>query len=281
MKDLTKDDDRIFVEEEADYHDRFIMLYEDFLQAAHNLTSSEYFVFTMLKKFANYKTDDAWPSVSTLAKLTGLTKPTVRTALKGLNEKNVVIIKKRYDPEKKMYRSNLYHIVSNPKKWKISEKETKKMPDSTALVRQNQMEAGESDNNVVVYLQEKDTISINSCQSPAEKYDIEWVKNHYDYTALIDVMDQSDADMLMNYIHDVINSTKKTMSIEGTPVSSDVVIQKILDLGLDDLEFVMDKFKSSTKKIRNTKAYIRTIMYNAKAQSNAEIKNTLHRDNVI
>lgn len=278
MKDLN--DDRIFVEEEPDYHDRFIMLYDDFLQAAHNLTPSEYFVFTMLKKFANYKTNDAWPSVATLMELTGLSKPTVLTALKGLQAKNVVIIKKRYDPDKKMYRSNLYHIVSNPKNWKIPEKETKKVPDPTTLVRQNQMTAVESDNNVV-YLQEKDTTSINSCQSSTEKYSIDWVKNHYDYDALIDVMDQSDADMLVNYIHDVINSKKKTMSIEGTPVSSDVVIQRILDLGLDDLEFVMDKFKSSTKKIRNTKAYIRTIMYNAKAQSNAEIKNTLHRDNVI
>lgn len=280
MKDLNKDDDRIFVEEEADYHDRFIMLYEDFLQAAHNLSSSEFFVLIMLKKFANYKTDDAWPSVATLMNLTGLSKPTVLTALKGLQEKNVVVIKKRYDPDKKMYRSNLYHIVSNPKNWKIPEKETKKVPDSTTLVRQNQTKVVESDNNVV-YLQEKDTISINSCQSSTEKYSIDWVKNHYDYTALIDVMDQSDADMLMHYIHDIINSTQKTMKIEDALLRSEGVIQRILELNHEDLEFVIDKFHATTKKITHTKSYLRTIMYNAKAQSNAEIKNALHRDNVI
>lgn len=280
MKDLNKDDDRIFVEEDSDYHDRFIMLYEDFLQAAHNLSSSEFFVLIMLKKFANYRTDDAWPSVATLMKLTGLSKPTVLNALKGLNEKNVVIIKKRYDSEKKMYRSNLYHIISNPNNWKISRKETKKVPDSTTLVRQNQKNIVESDNNVV-YLQEKDTTSINLCQSSVEKYDMDWLKNHYDYDALVDVMDESDAKMLMDYIYDILNSEQKTMTIEGTPLTSKGVIQRILELDIEDLEFVMDKFKSSTKKIRNTKAYLRTIMYNAKAQSNAEIKNTLHRDNVI
>ena len=280
MKNQNKDDDRIFVEEDSDYHDRFIMLYEDFLQAAHNLSSSEFFVLIMLKKFANYKTDDAWPSVTTLMNLTGLSKPTVLTALKGLQEKNVVVIKKRYDPDKKMYRSNLYHIISNPKNWKISKDEIKKVPDSTTLVRQNQTKVVESDNNVV-YLQEKDTISMNLCQSSAEEYDMDWLHEHYDYEALVDVMDQSDADMLMNYIYDIINSKQKTMSIEGSPLSSDVVIKRILDLGLDDLEFVLDKFKSTTAEVRNTKAYLRTIMYNAKAQSNAEIKNTLHRDNVI
>lgn len=280
MKKQNKDDDRIFVEEDSDYHDRFIMLYEDFLQAAHNLSSSEFFVLIMLKKFANYKTDDAWPSVATLMRLTGLSKPTVLSALKGLNDKNVVVIKKRYDPEKKMYRSNLYHIVSNPKNWKISKDEIKKVPDSMTLVRQNQTKVVESDNNVV-YLQEKDTILTGLCQSPSEKYDMEWLHDHYDYDALIDVIDQSDADMLMYYIHDIVNAKQKTMTIEGTALRSEVVIQRILELNHEDLEFVIDKFKSTTKKIRNTKAYIRTILYNAKAQRNAEIKNTLHRDFVI
>lgn len=276
----NKDDDRIFVEEDLDYHERFIMLYEDFLQAAHNLSSSEFFVLIMLKKFANYKTDDAWPSVATLMKLTGLSKPTVLSALKGLNDKNVVVVKNRYDPEKKMYRSNLYHIVSNPKNWKISQNKIKKMPDSTTLVRQNQIKVVESDKNIVC-LQEKNTITTTTCQSQEDKYSMAWLKDHYNYNALIDVIEKSDADMLLNYIYDILNSQQKTMSIEGTPISSETVIQRILDLGLDELEFAFDKYKSTMKDIKNTKAYIRTILYNAKAQSRAEIQNTLHRDSVI
>lgn len=270
-------------EKDINLYHHFVPFFDDFFEGLHLLTSAEFKVFAVLRKFANHRTGEAWPSVSTICKITGLTDPTVRKSLKSMEEKGCISVKRRYNPEKKQYNSSLYTVFANPQQWKVFQEERKenikKMPAPSDLVRQNQSTPDETDK--VVYIQEKDTISNNSCQSPEQKYDMEWVKNHYDYEALIDVVDRSDADMLMNYIYDIINSQQKTMSIEGTPLSSDVVIKKILDLGLDDLEFVLGKFKSTMTEIRNTKAYLRTIMYNAKSQSRAEIQNSLHRDNVI
>lgn len=271
------------VEEDTNPAHHFVALFDDFFDGLHLLTPSEFMIFAVLRKFANYKTGEAWPSVNTICKLTGLSDQTVRTNLKNLQTKGCISIQRRYDPEKKQHLSSVYTVYANPTQWKIfqdeQKNEAKKMPVSSELVRQNQKISDGTDK--VVYIQDKDTTQVDLCQSQEEKYDIDWLQNHYDYDALVDVVDQSEADMLMSYIYDIVNSKQKTMSVEGTPLPSHVVIQRILDLEMDDLEFVLTKFKSTTTEIRNTKAYIRTIMYNAKAQSHAEIKNALHRDNVI
>lgn len=272
------------VEEDTNPAHHFVALFDDFFDdGLHLLTPSEFMIFAVLRKFANYKTGEAWPSVSTICKLTGLSDQTVRTNLKNLQAKGCISIQHRYDPEKKQHLSSVYTVYANPTQWKIfqdeQKNEVKKMPVSSDLIRQNQSFSEETDK--IVCLQEKDTTQVYLCQCSAEKYDMDWLHDHYDYDALIEVVDKSEADMLMSYIYDIVNSKQKTMSVEGTPLSSQVVIQRILDLELDDLDFVLTKFKSTTTEIRNTKAYIRTIMYNAKAQSHAEIKNALHRDNVI
>lgn len=260
---------------------RFSTIYHD-VTSSGKLTIKEVGLFVALMRYANHETNEAFPSQKRLADELNTSVSTIRRTLESMAAKGVLMIEPRFN-EKNAQTSNLYTIIDDPDLW-LSELDLqngiKKVPVSTSTDRQiSEYEADTSDN--LIYLQEKDTTSINLCQSSTEKYSIDWLKNHYDYDALVDVMDQSDADMLMHYIYDILNSKQKTMTIEGTPLMSEGVIQHILELTHEDLEFVMDKFKSSTKKIRNTKAYIRTIMYNAKAQSNAEIKNTLHRDNVI
>lgn len=260
---------------------RFSTIYHD-VTSSGKLTIKEVGLFVALMKYANHETYEAFPSQKRLANELNTSLSTIRRTLESMEAKGVLMIEPRFN-EKNAQTSNLYTIIDDPDLW-LSEVDLKngikKVPASTSTDRQISAHKVDTSDNLI-YSQEKDTTSINLCQSQKEMYDMEWIQNHYDYDALIDVVDQADADMLLSYIYDILNSQQKTMLIEGTPLSSTMVIRRILELGIDELDFVLDKFKSTTQEIRNTKAYIRTIMYNAKSQSRAEIKNSLHRNYVI
>lgn len=265
---------------------QYAEIYHDVIDSR-KLTINELAVFVALLRYAHRDTCEAFPSYQRLAKDLNSSKSTIRRTIESLIAKGVLLKEPRYN-EKGGQSSNLYTVIDDPESWSSDdelENGIKKMPISSDLDRQIQAFVADETGKSVINLHPKDTTSVDLCQSShgkiGEHFDMDWLKNHYDYHALIEVMSQSDADMLLGYIHDIVNSDQKTMTIEGTTLNSKTVIDRILDLNIDDLEFVLEKFNTAEKKIRNTKAYIRTIMYNAKAQSRAEINNSLRRNHII
>lgn len=265
---------------------QYAEIYHDVIDSR-KLTINELAVFVALLRYAHRDTCEAFPSYQRLAKDLNSSKSTIRRTIESLIAKGVLLKEPRYN-EKGGQSSNLYTVIDDPESWSSDdelENGIKKMPISSDLDRQIQAFVADETGKSVINLHPKDTTSVDLCQSShgkiGEHFDMDWLKNHYDYYALIEVMSQDDADMLLGYIHDIVNSDQKTMTIEGTTLNSTTVIDRILDLNIDDLEFVLEKFNTAEKKIRNTKAYIRTIMYNAKAQSRAEINNSLRRNHII
>lgn len=265
---------------------QYAEVYHDVIDSR-KLTINELAVFVALLRYAHRDTCEAFPSYQRLAKDLNSSKSTIRRTIESLIAKGVLLKESRYN-DKGGQSSNLYTVIDDPDSWRSDEaieNDIKKMPVSSDLDRQIQASVADETDKSVINLQAKDITSIDLCQSShgkiGEHFDMQWLKNHYDYYALVEVMSQTDADMLLGYIHDIVNSNQKTMTIEGTTLNSKTVIDRILDLNIDDLEFVLEKFSTAEQKVKNTKAYLRTIMYNAKAQSRAEINNSLRLNHVI
>lgn len=87
----------------------FTMIHNDILENT-LLNMREKICFVVLQKFADNETHTCFPSLNKLAAIIGCSKPTVIKALKGLEEKGL-ILKKRRKRADGGHTSNLYTIL--------------------------------------------------------------------------------------------------------------------------------------------------------------------------
>lgn len=268
-------DDQIWIETDRQ---QFSMIYHD-VTALRKLNIKEVGLLVNLMRYANHYTKEAFPSHKTLAEDLNTSVSTIRRNLETLEAKGVLRIEARYN-EKNARTSNLYTIVDKPHTW-LSEKDLKngikKVSERPSLSRQTENEEELSDSNLI-YLQQKNTICNQACQDSVEfkeHKDIGWIKKHFDYQALADNSSAADADMVMDVINDVLNSEDSTLIINHSRVAKSQVVENIMQLTSDDLEYCLIKFKSAKSVVKNPKSYLRSILYNAKNQQTAEFNNKI------
>lgn len=252
--------------------ERFLMLYHDVLDSE-LLDKNELLVFLAILRFASWGEEKAaYPKIETLAKVSRLSERTVQRTLRKMSEKNIVVIESQYT--EKGQTSNLYTLNDDPTMWhevKISEK---KAPASASISRQtNEKEADTSDN--LIYIHHENTISNTLCQESAEYRDLDWIKERFDYQALVDNSSKADADMVMDVIHDALNSQDSILAINHSNVAKAQVVDNIMQLTVDDLEYCLVKFKAAKSTVKNPKNYLRSMLYNAKTQQTAEFNNKI------
>lgn len=68
-------------------------------------------VYFCLARYANRETDEAFPAISTLERLTGMSRNTVRASLKRLEELRYISIEPRHLEGKNAFQSNLYTLL--------------------------------------------------------------------------------------------------------------------------------------------------------------------------
>ncbi|KIR01630.1 hypothetical protein P261_00444 [Lachnospiraceae bacterium TWA4] len=250
---------------------RFVAVYYDLLESD-LLDMSEKMIFIMLKKFADEESK-CFPSVNTLAKSLGASKPTVIKKLKSLEEKGIIEVIRRKSSDGKDT-SNLYILHEDIPS--AANEENKKSPEPTPTKVQNQ------DSNM--YQKEKpskndDTEQPKECQEDSKKSDStdsnksnELPKNKpsqevYSLDSLKSLYNCSSekADSVIEIIYDVVNSNKKTIVISGNTKSIEQVRERLLSLTNLDIVYVIDKFNGQAD-IKNVRAYILTLLYNARSQ---------------
>lgn len=91
-----------------------VILYRDFLESS-KLTLHEKMLFIHLKMYAN-KEGKSFPSLATLAKVSGMSKRKVQQCLDSMRDKGILKIEHRKDDEKG-HRSNLYTIYDVREYW--------------------------------------------------------------------------------------------------------------------------------------------------------------------
>ena len=88
-----EDNEKVVVETKSDQR-LFTMVYHDFL-TSELLNYYEKMIFIMLKKHADSKTHEAYPSLATISKETGISKRKVQNCLNHMEELKVIKRKRR------------------------------------------------------------------------------------------------------------------------------------------------------------------------------------------
>ena len=228
----------------------FTMIHNDILENT-LLNMREKICFVVLQKFADNETHTCFPSLNKLAAIIGCSKPTVIKALKGLEEKGL-ILKKRRKRADGGHTSNLYTILVSAID-KISDKKNTKEKEPSPRPKLDG-----SNYNTKVTLKER--LSYNSIISDMPEM-------------------SSTVEVFFEYLEDTMNSTKKAFYINKEMIPATKVKEKLSQLDFFDMKYAIDKFCEVTenKSIRKKKEYIISLLYNAKAQYKLEMDELLRQ----
>lgn len=277
---------------------KFIKVYLDFLNAG-LLSGKEQIIFIHLKQYINFANDtgtvrgEVYPTLATLAKNVKMSEKTVRTVLQGLQKKGILEIK-----QQGMNKPNIYKINDSAGMWKaenaeelraaVDEIEEKRMIDlltakgyyiskEKGLVSDSDQTA---DTSTMNYNSSMGNDSTKGAKSQAERYSMEQIKELFDYAILIADHPEHEADLqaVFDILHEVLNTSKPTVRVSGEDKPQAVVAGKLMKLTHYDIQYAIDKFHEQTGEIKNTRAYLLTILYHSREQSYLDLMNLGHRN---
>ena len=279
---------------------KFVRVYKDFLESE-TLTAEEKLVFIALKSFVEFGRDEdtVYPSISTICKITGMSRPRVSRNINRLESKGIVKKQRRG-----LTKPNLYTIADYPSMWSAEGVEERRQLLDTEipytsdqliseLVRRGvlteeavaekkiepQSAATDSDPNGRLSI--FSTINnITNKNKERQEYTMKYLQDLFEYDVLVQRQEYGteDLDSVLDIIYDALNTTKDTIRINGEEKSAAVVRSKLLKLDATDIEYAIEKFRSVTDRIKNPKAYMLTILYGAKEQRNLDVTNDVSHD---
>lgn len=279
---------------------KFVRVYKDFLESE-TLTAEEKLVFIALKSFVEFgrDEDEVYPSMATICKITGMSRPRATRTINSLVSKGIVKKQRRG-----LTKPNLYTIADYPSMWSAEGVEERRQLLDTEipytsdqliseLVRRGvlteeavaekkiepQSAATDSDPNGRLSI--FSTINnITNKNKERQEYTMKYLQDLFEYDVLVQRQEYGteDLDSVLDIIYDALNTTKDTIRINGEEKPAAVVRSKLLKLDATDIEYAIDKFRSVTDRIKNPKAYMLTILYGAKEQRNLDVTNDVSHD---
>lgn len=276
----------------------FSLVYHDFLKSIKaGILDNHYqvIIYIYLKMFTDSK-NQCYPSVKTLSKLTkiGITK--IKTTLAELEKKGIITKENRTRSDNGKS-SNLYTLHDNAEMWKAENMEELKtavdgieekhmielLTAKGYYISKEKGLASDSDQTTDTSTKtnssnlDKDNTDKEKSQ-PAERYTMQDIKSLYNYDILMADHPgrKTDIDIVFDILYDTLNSTKPTIRIAGEDKPAMVVIGKLMKLEHPDLIYSIEKFHQQANRIKNVKAYMLTILYNAKEQSHLDTMNLGH-----
>lgn len=133
------------------------------------------------------------------------------------------------------------------------------------------------------YNSSKDNNSTNTKKNQGEvteRYTLDYLKESLCYDDML-MQNQYDRDMIdtfFHYLHKAMNTTKPTIRVNGEQKLREVVVSVLSKLEYFDFLYAVEKYKENTSKVNNQGAYIITLLYNARAQHEADITNQVQHD---
>lgn len=262
---------------------QFSQIYHDIIDSR-ILNVSELGMFVTLMRYADKNSMQAFPSQSRLAKDLQISKVTVIKILKSLENKGVLKIQRRLN-EKGALTSNLYVIIDDPLQWhrEYNElelvKNTKKRPDEFSGILANA--EIDTSSQVVHFTNDYSTKPLNE----QALSDIDDEENEFSYAYICERFFAKDlaiehgenkAEMIMRVIYDTLNSSQKQFTIDKVKYSKSFVVQRFLELQYFDLSYALDFLQNYTGTIRHPKAFVRTLLFNARPQKEISIQNKIN-----
>ena len=117
-------------------------------------------------------------------------------------------------------------------------------------------------------------------KSQVEKYSMEQIKELFDYSILItDHPDyETDLQVVFEILYETLNTEKPTVRVSCEDKPQAVVAGKLMKLTHYDIQYAIEKFHEQTGEIKNTRAYLLTILYHSREQSYLDLMNLGHRN---
>lgn len=287
--------------QKSTFHD-FTMLHNEFIDNT-ALNAHEKLVFIAIKRHLNKDTLQAFPSLATISKHARISKRAVQRAIETLTDKGIIQVEHRKDKENNGNRSNEYTLYDYKSMWTAtSDKEIKSAIDiehqaeiasglSTEILQRELEKRNKekglvsdssqtADTSTMNYNSSKENDSTKKAKSQAEQYTMADVKTLFDYSVLIADHPEHETDLqvVFDILYEVLNSSKPTIRVSGEDKPQAVIAGKLMKLTSYDIEYAIDKFHQQTGEIKNTRAYLLTILYHAREQSYLDLMNLGHRN---
>ena len=279
---------------------KFVRVYKDFLESE-TLTAEEKLVFIALKSFVEFgrDEDEVYPSMATICKITGMSRPRATRTINSLVSKGIVKKQRRG-----LTKPNLYTIADYPSMWSAEGVEERRQLLDTEipytsdqliseLVRRGVLteeavaekkiepQSAATDSDPDGRLSIFSTINnITNKNKERQEYTMKYLHELFEYDVLVQRQEYGtdELDSVLDIIYDALNTTKDTIRINGEEKPAAVVRSKLLKLDATDIEYAIEKFRSVTDRIKNPKAYMLTILYGAKEQRNLDVTNDVSHD---
>ena len=279
---------------------KFVRVYKDFLESE-TLTAEEKLVFIALKSFVEFgrDEDEVYPSMATICKITGMSRPRATRTINSLVSKGIVKKQRRG-----LTKPNLYTIADYPSMWSAEGVEERRQLLDTEipytsdqliseLVRRGVLteeavaekkiepQSAATDSDPDGRLSIFTTINnITNKNKERQEYTMKYLHELFEYDVLVQRQEYGteDLDSVLDIIYDALNTTKDTIRINGEEKPAVVVRSKLLKLDATDIEYAIEKFRGVTDRIKNPRAYMLTILYGAKEQRNLDVTNDVSHD---
>ncbi|MCM1220019.1 MAG: helix-turn-helix domain-containing protein [Lachnospiraceae bacterium] len=279
---------------------KYVKVYHDFLDNSF-LSVEEQMIFIALKSFIDFKDDsgEVFPSMETICKRAKMSEKRARKNINALIKKGIA--KK---VQRGLTKTNLYTLSDYATMWACDNvadvaavadnkgvkpltvtehiAELEKMGYTVQIKEKGLVSEPTKahtqaplNNNIDI---DKDSTKGAKCQ--AERYTMADVKTLFDYSVLIADHPEHEADLqvVFDILHEVLNSSKPTIRVSGESKPQAAVAGKLMKLTNYDIEYAIDKFHQQTGEIKNTRAYLLTILYHAREQSYLDLMNLGHRN---
>lgn len=116
-------------------------------------------------------------------------------------------------------------------------------------------------------------------QEIMEQYPMEYLKELYRaYDLILMGVPDEDVEMVMDILYDAINTTKKTIRVNREDKPSEVVRSRLLKLQCMDIMYAIEQYHKQTTEIHYQKAYMLSILYDARGQGHLDYANQVQHD---
>lgn len=256
----------------------YVMLYWDILNKLDN--PYELSVYVYLRKHADHATGTCYPSIATLEKETKISEKKIRLILKDLKDKKLITIQNRTLVNGGKT-SNIYKLLefeneeiqAKPPLQGLQDEKSEQRKRVSGMDQADQSESKQDtqlNNNANLQLHDNTEFGDSQAKKVAAqtKYDTEEIKKKYDYAAMIAEKPekQTSIDICIDIIATTINSKKQTIRIQKEEIPNAKVVDRLLKLTKEDILWVISKYEQQPNQIHSPKAYLLTLLYDAKNQ---------------
>lgn len=112
-----------------------------------------------------------------------------------------------------------------------------------------------------------------------EDYSMEFIEQYYELEPkYVSAVQDNSINTVKDVLYDILNTHKPVLRVMGEDKPAAVVKSRLLKLNRCDIDYAIDQYQKQVTKVHNHKAYMLTVLYQAKSQGELDISNRVMYD---